>query len=167
MLILAMSTLPAILLRTEHSNLIHRLVLAGALVVVLAGAALTCSIADAAGRDEAGPELRSAEPRSTQRAERVQELRRQLLEHGKRWRGGALIMQPLMPGLSDTSAGAVTQALPMVTPASVSATPPSAAPLAAPDASAFGGDSRLTDRERHLLRQQLRQVPRLQAPRRE
>lgn len=115
----------------------------------LACTAFECTAAGAAGRGEPARELRNGRP------ERVQEMRRQLFEHQEHWRGDAVIKQsPSTPGLSGTSSGgdAVDPSRDQL---------PHATPAVSP---ASAGDSRLSDRERNLLRQQLRQIPRLQAP---
>ena len=165
------------------------------------------SAAIAAGKSDMtseGPGMRSAE-----RAERLQEMRRQLLEHKRSRRGG--VMSERTPSLSSGSPAPSLRDLPAVDAATgVSAantTPMDALPMDAlpvgtmpvgtmplgatrsgapsPGTSPLGvplgttpittriatpatapsvSDSRLSDRERNLLRHQLRQLPRLGSP---
>jgi hypothetical protein len=167
------------------------------------------------------PVLRDDSLGEVQREQRLRELRRQLLEHSRSWRGDAALrrsaampepgdspeviadkilpLAPLPAGDGGLSAGATsTQPLPLMTPAGVgrpSPALPDAVPAAldAPVAPALpgaalpqgpeavqaaagaiksgtvadtlsGSDQRLTERERRQLRQQLRQVLRLQEP---
>ena len=175
------------------------------------------SAAIAAGKSDMtseGPGMRSAE-----RADRLQEMRRQLLEHQRSRRGGvmtdrtpALSSGSAVPSLRDLPAGDVTTGVSAATATPLDATPLDAMPMDAlpmdalpvgtmpmgtmplgtirsgagsPGTSPLGGplgttpitkriatpatappvsDSRLSDRERNLLRHQLRQLPRLGSP---
>lgn len=170
------------------------------------------SAAIAAGKSDMtseGPGMRSAE-----RADRLQEMRRQLLEHQRSRRGGvmtdrtpALSSGSAVPSLRDLPAGDVTTGVSAATATPLDAMPMDALPMDAlpvgtmpmgtmplgtirsgagsPGTSPLGGplgttpitkriatpatappvsDSRLSDRERNLLRHQLRQLPRLGSP---
>jgi hypothetical protein len=116
-------------------------------------------------------------------------MRRQLLEYQRSLRGGA-VTRPT-PSLRDMSApsagtspadtmpvgtmpldtlplgtvplGTVPLGTTRLEPTSPGTPPLGITPIAAPTAPSLG-DSRLTDRERNLLRQQLRQLPRIQPP---
>ena len=167
---------------------------AGARLLALACAALLVPAAAAAGRVELSQTV--VEPLGAERAAQVQEMRRQLLEHQRQWRGNAGMEQsrPLrdmpptgpgsVPGIVTSPAGTTPLGAaplgPVGAPPLVDAplgapglrtaspgavlpgTPLGITPLATPSAAPSVGDSRLTDRERNLLRQQLRQLPRLQ-----
>lgn len=117
------------------------------------------------------------ELRNADRAERVLELRRQLLDHDKDWRETLIEQSPtvhsipglpasvLSPAMSPAPSGSSGPLSPTLTSPTTSAdTLPAAASIASPVSS---GSGRLTGRERNLLRQQLREVPRLQLPRRD
>lgn len=124
---------------------------------------LACSVADAAGRNNG-----SGSADSNERPQRIQEMRRQLLEHQRLWRGDPVVERsPSSPGATDASAGAgsivktsplgATALVPLKTPA-LDVTSTAARVSPDPDAPPLG-EIRLDDGERSLLRQQLRRIP--------
>lgn len=141
-------------------------------LLLLACGTLTVPAALAAGIGEIPAGGRDA--RSGERSARLQEMRRQLLEHQQQWQNGSTIERAAPPpgGLAPSGAGPLGSGLhetPPMTGAAAQAPALPAAPLAprtlgilppiAPSTPAPADDYRLSDRERSLLRQQLRQLP--------
>jgi len=143
-------------------------------LLLLACGTLTMPAAQSAGmgEDSAG----ERDPRSGERSARLQEMRRQLLEHQQQWQNGSTIDRSAPPAGSLAPDGASPlgsglHATPPITGAAAQAPGLPAESLAprtlgilppvAPSTTAPADDYRLSDRERTLLRQQLRQLPTL------
>ncbi len=137
-------------------------------LLLLACGTLTVPSALAAGIGEIPAGGRDA--RSGERSARLQEMRRQLLEHQQQWQNGSTIDRAAPPpGLVPSGAGTLGSGLhetPPMTGAAAQAPALPAAPRTlgilppiAPSTPGPADDYRLSDRERSLLRQQLRQLP--------
>lgn len=174
-------------------------------LLLLACGTLLSAATDAAGRTDLSQLAR--EPRTSERSARVQEMRRQLLEHQRDWLGNvsesptrslrdlpAVEGTPAVPlpapdirvplghvplGPVGPSSPLQSTPLPPITPSAAgnpgpvpepgSSLPDAVLPaqigipaVVTPATASSVGDARLSDRERTLLREQLRQWPRLQ-----